>query len=285
MKDPYLYEDVPVLINKLNIKDAAKLEQAEADITIIKLLSIDTLNQGQPFDLEYIKSLHKYIFGDIYPFAGEIRKVPIVKSEPVLGGDTVRYAMPSEIEKKVESTLHEMKDINWRALNLEERSLKFTQNIAALWQVHPFREGNTRTTMTFACHFAARNGFPLDKQLFRENAAYVRNALVKASDGLYAELGYLQRIIKDSMDLGEELYIKERIKAAGFCPTKNLIQGMKNINESFQKLHSVKDVKDYLKNLDRLNPEQYQLVKSVAQDFIAQEGNLKNIYRDMGPEL
>lgn len=68
--------------------------------------------------------------------------------------------------------------------------MEFTRNIADLWQVHPFREGNTRTTMTFATHFADRNGYPLDKQLFGENAGYVRNELVKASDGKYAEPHY-----------------------------------------------------------------------------------------------
>ncbi|MDR2022112.1 MAG: Fic family protein [Hungatella sp.] len=271
MRDPYLYEDVPILINKLNIKDAAKLVSAEADITFIKLLSIDKLNQNQPMDLNYIKSLHRHIFGDIYPFAGELRTVQIYKNEAVLGGDTVRYSIPSEIEENAKKIIDSMNSTNWRALSLDERSLEFGKNIAALWQVHPFREGNTRTTMTFATHFADRNGFPLDKQLFRENAAYVRNALVKASDGMYADFQYLHKIMKDSMQLGEEAFIIDKIKAAGFRPSKTLIQGMKDVNQAFQKLHSVKELKDYYKNINSLESDKRELVKSVSQCFIDQE--------------
>ncbi|MDR0922763.1 MAG: Fic family protein [Hungatella sp.] len=282
MRDPYLYEDVPVLINKLNIKDAAKLEAAEADLTFAQFLNIDELNKSQPLDFDYIKSLHQHIFGDIYPFAGQTRTIQIYKAEMVLGGDTIRYSHPDEIEGHAEKIISRMNGINWRSLSLEDRSMEFTQNIADLWQVHPFREGNTRTSMTFASHFADRNGFPLDKQLFRENATFVRNALVKASDGMYAEYQYLDKIMKDSMELGEEAYIMDKIKAAGFRPTKTLVQGMKNINQAFQKLHSVKDLKDYFKNVNSLDKDKGDLVRSVAQDFADQElqnKKVKSIYR------
>uniref|UniRef100_UPI0006D1DF60 Fic family protein n=1 Tax=Clostridium sp. NkU-1 TaxID=1095009 RepID=UPI0006D1DF60 len=271
MRDPYLYEDVPVLINKLNIKDAAKLEAAEADLTFAQFLNIDDLNQGQSLDFDYIKCLHQHIFGDIYPFAGQIRTVQIYKAERVLGGDTIRYSQPDEIEGHAENIINKMNDINWRSLSLEDRSMEFTKSIAALWQVHPFREGNTRTTMTFAFHFADRNNFPLDKQLFRENATFVRNALVKASDGMYAEFQYLDKIMKDSMVLGEEAFIIDKIKAAGFRPTKTLVQGMKDINQAFQKLHSVKDLKNYYNNIKSLDKDKGELVRSVAQDFADQE--------------
>jgi len=283
MRDPYLYDDVPVLINKLNIKDADRLQAAEADITFIKFFSIDKLNQGQGLDFNYVKSLHRHLFEDVYPFAGQSRTVQIYKAEAVLGGDTIRYSLPAEIEGHAENVISKMNDTNWRSLSLEDRSMEFTKNIAALWQVHPFREGNTRTTMTFASHFADRNSFPLDKQLFRENATFVRNALVKASDGMYAEFQYLDKIMKDSMVLGEEAYIMDKIRAAGFRPTKSLVQGMKDINQAFQKLNSVKDLKDYFKNINSLDKEKGDLVRSVAKDFADQElqnKKAKSINRD-----
>lgn len=289
MRDSYLYDDVPVLKNKLNIKDADRLLAAEADITFIKFLSIDKLNQGQELNFDYVKALHRHIFEDVYPFAGQIRTVQIYKDEVVLGGDTVRYSFPSEIEKNAEEILNRINSINWRSLKLENRSMDFARNIAALWQVHPFREGNTRTTMTFAAHFAERNDFPLDKQLFRENAAFVRNALVKASDGMYADYQYLNKIMKDSMILGEEAYIIDNIKSSGFRPTKQLIQGMKDINQSFQKLHSVKELRDYYKNIKSFEKDKGELVRSVAQDFADQEiqnKKVKNINRtqNISPE-
>ncbi len=289
MRDPYLYDDVPVLKNKLNIKDADRLQAAEADITFIKFLNIDKLNHGQELDFNYVKSLHQHIFEDVYPFAGQTRKVQIYKPELVLGGDTIRYSQPDQIEEHAGNVINKMNGINWRSLSLEDRSMEYTKNIAALWQVHPFREGNTRTTMTFASHFADRNGFPLDKQLFRENAAFVRNALVKASDGMYAEFQYLDKIMKDSMVLGEEAFIIDNIKSAGFRPTKVLIQGMKDINQAFQKLHSVNELRDYFKNINRLDNDKGELVKSVAQDFADQELQNKKVksinrYKNTFPE-
>ncbi|WP_097006981.1 Fic/DOC family protein [Lacrimispora amygdalina] len=289
MRDPYLYDDVPVLKNKLNIKDAARLQAAEADITFIKFLSIDKLDQGQELDFDYVKVLHRHIFEDVYPFAGQTRTVQIYKAEAVLGGDTIRYSHPDNIEGHAVNIIDEMNGINWRSLSLEDRSMMFSKNIAALWQVHPFREGNTRTTMTFASHFAGRNDFPLDKQLFRENASFVRNALVKASDGMYADYQYLNKIMKDSMVLGEEAFIVDNIKSAGFRPTKLLIQGMKDINQAFQKLNLVKELRDYYKNIKSLDKDKGELVRSVAKDFADQEIQNKKVKsinqaRNISPE-
>jgi cell filamentation protein len=89
MRDPYLYEDVPVLNNLLGIKSAGALERAEADITSIKLLIVDGVFQSLPFDFLRLLAIHKHIFGDIYEWAGTIRNISIIKGERVLGGDTV----------------------------------------------------------------------------------------------------------------------------------------------------------------------------------------------------
>lgn len=275
MRDPYLYDDVPILKNKFNIKDLEKLEAAEADITFIKLLSIDKLNQGQKLDFNYVKAIHKHIFEDIYPFAGEPRTVQIYKAEPILGGDTIRYSPPSEIQKGAENVLSNMADIKWMELNLEDRSREFSRNIASLWQVHAFREGNTRTTMTFACHFADKHGFPLDKQLFRENASYVRNALVKASDGMYADLQYLHNIMRDSMNLGAESQIIKEVKSAGFRPTNMLVKRMKDVNQAFQKPLTVKELIGHYKNVRNFGNEKGQLIKLAAKEFIDQELQMK----------
>ena len=277
MRDPYLYDDVPVLKNKLNIKDVEKLEAAEADITFIKLLSIDKLNQEQDLDFNYVKAIHKHIFEDIYPFAGEARTIQIYKAEPILGGDTIRYMPPSEIEKGAKSVLDNMANIKWLQLNMDERSRDFSQNIAALWQVHAFREGNTRTTMTFACHFADRYGFPLDKQLFKENAAFVRNALVKASDGQYSDLQFLHKIMYDSMNLGAERLIINEIKDSNFRPTNMLIKRMKDVNQAFQKPVTIKELIGLYKNIRNFDNEKGQLIKLAAQEFIDQELQMKKM--------
>ncbi|MBA4688589.1 MAG: Fic family protein [Candidatus Galacturonibacter soehngenii] len=265
VKDPYTYEN-GVLINKLGIKDEVRLKRAEADITFSKLLTAYTTD----FSYDGLMNLHKHILGDIYPFAGEIRTIPIVKSEAILGGDTVRYSFPNEIKSQGEAAIKELNNKDWSKLNIDETAKEFSKLTAKLWQVHPFREGNTRTIITFVSEFAKTHGFELDINLLRQNSGYVRNALVKASDGQYAETGYLEKIIKDSIITCENS-IKKEITNAGFKPTDKLIDGIKAINKSFGKLHSVKEIKELYEHKNELAPDQKETIDKTVKDFKSQE--------------
>lgn len=202
MIDPYLYENSDVLKNKLGIKDETALSDAEADITAAKMMTVDEIKGD--FDYSHYKKLHKHIFGDIYDWAGEEREIPVNKSEKILGGLSVQYAYPNEIEKNTKKAIKKLHDTDWNSLSLDERAEKYAENIAELWQAHPFREGNTRTTMTFACQFADAHGFPMDRQLFADNSGFARNALVMASIGQYSETEHLARMFKDSMERGSK---------------------------------------------------------------------------------
>jgi len=202
MLDPYLYEDVPVLKNLLGIKDSDRLECAEADITSIKLLIVDGAVQTPGFDLFRLKAIHRHIFEDIYEWAGEIRTVPLVKEERVLGGDTIRYSNPDNIEHDCNSVFNQMDNVNWPTLGSSETAEQFAQLMATLWQIHPFREGNTRTVITFATQYAEGHNFRMDKTLLKDSAAYVRDALVKASDGRYSEYAYLVKIFEEAIRRG-----------------------------------------------------------------------------------
>ena len=199
MKDPYVYEDTGTLKNKLGIKDYEELRKAEADISFVKLLDVDENVDCNKFDLAYIKNIHKYILEDIFEWAGEFRTVPMEKPEEVLGGDTVRYAYPKEIIPKAQECIDEINRINWNAKELDDKAITFSKLIARLWQVHPFRDGNTRTIVTYAFRFAEEHGFRMDRKLLLDNFTYVRRALVKASDGKYSEYKYLYKIVKDSI--------------------------------------------------------------------------------------
>lgn len=199
MKDPYVYEETGTLKNKLGIKDYEELRKAESDISFVKLLTVDRDVDCSKFDLDYIKNIHKYILDDIYDWAGEFRTVPMVKPEDILGGDTVRYVYPKEIEPKAKECLNELNRVNWNAKSLDDKAMNFTKLIAELWQVHPFRDGNTRTIVTYAFRFAEEHGFRMDRKLLLDNFAYVRKSLVKASDGEYSDYQYLYKIIKDSI--------------------------------------------------------------------------------------
>ena len=212
MEDPYVYKDTGTLINKLGIKDYEKLRKAESDISFVKLLSVDANVDCHKFDLEYIQNIHKYVLGDIYDWAGEFRTVPMEKPEEVLGGDTVRYAYPKEIVPKAQEYINEINSINWNNIELEDKALKFSKLIAGLWQVHPFRDGNTRTIITYAFRFAEEHGFKMDRNLILKHFGFVRNSLVMASLGEYSEYEHLALIVKDAIKNEQESVEKNNTK-------------------------------------------------------------------------
>ena len=78
--DPYEYPQHPgVLINKLNIYDAARLQVAEAFLTATRITELDTRPLPGQFDLAHLQAIHRYIFQDVYPWAGELRTIDIAK--------------------------------------------------------------------------------------------------------------------------------------------------------------------------------------------------------------
>ena len=161
MKDPYIQNN-GTLKNKFGITDYQKLNEAEKNITFTKFLNIDKTYKTK-FDINYLKSIHKHIFGDIFDWAGEFRTVPIEKEEIVIPRLSLDYAPVKEIEPRLNIILEKMNNTDWKNIqSLDEKSLLFTQDLAELWGIHPFRDGNTRTTLTFANQFAKEHGFPLD---------------------------------------------------------------------------------------------------------------------------
>lgn len=82
MKDPYVYKGTNILVNSLNIKEYDHLEFVEKEITTVRLKDIarGLLTEGF-YNISYYKQFHHYIFGDIYPWAGEFRTINILKND------------------------------------------------------------------------------------------------------------------------------------------------------------------------------------------------------------
>lgn len=161
MEDPYVLKN-GTLRNKLNIRNYDKLNRAQRDITFSKFLDVSKKFRSR-FDTDYIKAIHKHIFEDIFDWAGEFRCVPIVKEELVIPKQSLDYTPYQHIEEELQKVLDEMNNTNWEnILPLEEKASLFTKDLAKLWKIHPFRDGNTRTTLTFAKQFSEEHGFPLD---------------------------------------------------------------------------------------------------------------------------
>lgn len=198
MRDPYLYDDVDVIKNLAGIKNAEVLSKAEADITSLAMTCIYNYKYDK-FNIETLKDIHKNIFGQIYQWAGEFRTIQMVKSELVLGGDTVRYSYPKEIKKHLNEIMKEVPKLKRNGSDDKDIVFRLVRVIASIWQIHPFREGNTRTVIVFAVLLAKSLGFDVEYRIFKENASYVRNALVWCSQGIYSKYEYLERIFFDAI--------------------------------------------------------------------------------------
>lgn len=202
MRDPYLYDDADVLINLGGIKDEAFFKTVEADITGYTMAALYSTEFAK-FDSKALLDVHWIIFGDLYQWAGQIRTIQISKSEYVLGGDTVRYTHPKEIKKELAAAFKEISALK-KIKDKDELIFRIVRLSARLWQIHPFREGNTRAVVAFSVVLARSFGIEVRAELFEKNAAYVRNALVWASQGAYSKLEYLERIYFDAMGSKKE---------------------------------------------------------------------------------
>ena len=190
------YPESDVLINKYNIRDKELLEKFEIQKVFVKLLGLDVKPEriSYTYDAEHLVNIHKYLFGDIYEWAGTFRKENLYKSERVLSGGSAEYADYHEIEMCLENLLQEYANIDW--MRISKKGDVVTEFLLTLWSIHPFREGNTRTCITFLWHYLKGKGVDFQVALLRNNPMYVRESLVMAN---YDQKEYLRRIISDAL--------------------------------------------------------------------------------------
>lgn len=207
MLDPYVYSGTDILKNVLGIQDKQTLDGAEADYVSLRLRELAESPLKGDYDFNHLVEMHRYMFQDIYKWAGKIRTINIEKEEPVLGGLSIEYSDKTKIESDLSEALNKMVSRSWGNMSLEDRVKYFSEDLAAVWKVHGFREGNTRLAVTFCCQFIEAQGIPIDRTIFEKNSAYVRTALV-AYSAVFHDLGdlskkeYLERIIRDSLRIG-----------------------------------------------------------------------------------
>ena len=223
MKDPYVGSN-GVLKNKLNIRDYDALTKAESDIGFVQLINIDSV-PVEGFDEDLIKRIHYHIFRDIFDWAGEYRTVPLVKEEFIFPGYSLPYTNWEQIGSELKRQLGELNAIPWEEKSKEEIASIFARRLALLWKIHPFRDGNTRTFLSFAYLYAKKHGFPMDMETFTNNLTRIyqidgrvarhsiRDKFVIASldEKDYPETEHLARVFEEAMDVYEQ---KQKEKAA-----------------------------------------------------------------------
>lgn len=159
-------------------------DEREADMVSAR---INQLIRSPTFRLEpeFYLALHGFIFDGVFSHAGQRRTVNITKREWVLNGDTVQYELESMIEETLAYDFDQEARFKYKGLNEDRFVEHFAKFVADIWQIHPFREGNTRTTALFAIKYLRSKGFAVENDLFARKSFYFRNALVRAN---YANL-------------------------------------------------------------------------------------------------
>ena len=190
--------------------DDGKQEADRAASNITRILSRQTLD----FSAHGFIALHRRIFEGVLKHAGEVRKYDITKKEWVLRGDTVNYLNFEDVRRALDYDINQERAFIYKGLSVDEMVAHISKFVAGLWQIHPFGEGNTRTTAVFTIQYLRSIGFDVNNDLFAENSWYFRNALVRANyknvvKGIDYTPVYLERFFRNLL-LGEKNELRNR---------------------------------------------------------------------------
>ena len=154
-----------------------ELECDFVSMRIVELLDQDNFE----LSVDYLKYIHKYLFQDVYEFAGEFRKIDFSKHEKILNNDSVAYGDSKTLTESLEYDISLEEEKDYKNMNIVEVIKNITDFTSNIWQVHPFREGNTRTTAVFIEKYLISLGYNVDNSLFKDKSVYFRNALVRSN--------------------------------------------------------------------------------------------------------
>ena len=159
--------------------------QMEADFVAFRI-AVLLEKCGFVMSSDFFRSIHSFLFEDIIEpeIVGEFRKYNISKREMILLGDSVRYGDYLSIESKVNQVLNEEKTYKYSNPLTENDIDHLSSFTSKLWQIHPFGEGNTRTTAVFIEQYLKLLGYKMNNDPFKNSSDYYRNALVRSCNSM-----------------------------------------------------------------------------------------------------
>lgn len=172
-RSKYYYPDCDVLVNKFNIKDEKQLEIMERILTSSRLLELMKKPIAGNFDLKHLSRIHNYIFKDVYEFSGQLRNEGISKG--------FQFPPPAYINDSAKILFNDLKKESYLVgLDSERFSERAAHYMAEINVLHPFREGNGRSTREFIRCLGLKNGFEIewsqiDKDLLFEATVRSKN--------------------------------------------------------------------------------------------------------------
>ncbi|MGN0194051.1 MAG: Fic/DOC family protein [Pseudoramibacter sp.] len=185
MDKVYCYPGTSVLINKFNIRDKNKLFEVERRLSLARALLLKKQPIQGNFDLRHLQAIHKYLFSDIYKWAGEIRTVDIGKGSV--------FCHAAYIEDQARQLFNTLRDEHYleNISDIETISKKLAYYLSEINAIHPFREGNGRTQRAFIELLAAHNGFELSF-----SAASKEEMLTASKASFLCDYQLMEKLIK-----------------------------------------------------------------------------------------
>lgn len=186
---------------------------AEADgvsARIARLLAEDTFT----FSPAMLASIHRRLFEGILPRAGRYRQTNIKKKEWVLDGASVLYSSCDMIAATLDYDFEQERMFSYKGIDLPRVVRRISNFVSGIWQIHPFGEGNTRTTAVFTIKYLRQLGYKVDNEPFKEHSWYFRNALVRANyqnlpAGVERTTEFLELFFRNLL-MGENNVLKNR---------------------------------------------------------------------------
>ena len=243
---------------KKTAHDEGNEDKEEADrvsSNISMLLQTDAFT----YSVAGLAAIHRAIFEGVFKHAGRFRDYDISKKEWVLRNDTVLYGRWQDLRMTVEYDLEQERLFDYTALNKDQMIEHLTKFVAGLWQIHPFGEGNTRTTAIFTIKYLRSLGFSVNNDMFERHSWYFRNALVRANyrnvrKGINAEPLFLIRFFRNLL-LGETNELKNRYM-------------MINPPEDWKMPESEQEENKYRTSTEQVTEQVRALVLSIGKDQV-----------------
>ncbi len=159
--DPYCYPGTNILVNRLGLRDQARLDAYEAMITAQR--AEEPLPRGR-LGYAHYRAIHRHLFQDVFDWAGKPRTVRIAK-----GGSMFCY--PAHIDDEMRRLFDRLRREKFlRGLTERDFASCAAHTLAELNAIHPFREGNGRTQLTYLALLAGQAGHPLAMERMNPSA-------------------------------------------------------------------------------------------------------------------
>ena len=250
-------------------------EKEEADkvaMNITKLLS----EQSFTFSVAGFAAIHRQIFKGVFKHAGQFRDYDFSKKEWALNGDSVLYGSCRELQATLDYDINQEKQFDYTNLALSDTIIHIANFVSNIWQTHPFREGNTRTTAVFTIKYLRSIGFQnIDNTLFEQHSWYFRNALVRANyksvaKSVNPDSSYLVAFFRNLL-LNEQTPLNNRDLQVGITNTPNKYRT------------STEQVQDkYRTSIDNLLPVDDENTICLLQAIEHEKLSIKEIMGKMG---